>query len=165
MHDDHNGGTTRNDRVWTLLTVAVIAVVVVGLGALYLRANTGPGAHSGAAPLPAMFDGAPATLDDAKAKAGEGGLVFAFATADWCAPCQHFKRTTLVDPAVEAWVRAHATPVYVDVDQNPQDTTTLGVRGIPHTALLRADGTVVRTFVGVVPAEELLRSLRDAVGE
>jgi thiol:disulfide interchange protein len=151
-------------NLWTGLTVVVVLVVSGLMGWLYLRANTGPGA-GGVAPTPAMFESAPATLDDALAKAGEKGLVFAFATADWCPPCQHFKRTALVDPAVEAWVRENATPVYIDTDHNQTDAQRLNVSGIPQTTLLRGDGTVLVREVGAMSAEQLLAALRGAVRE
>lgn len=151
-------------RVWTATTVAVVVVMSAALGWLYLRANTGPNA-GGVAPTPAMFEGAPSTLDAALAAAGKDGLVFAYATADWCPPCQVYKRTTLVDPAVEAWVRKHAIPVYVDTDHNAKDAATLGVRSIPQTTLLRGDGTVLVREVGALRADELLAALRGAVGK
>lgn len=162
---DRQSGTGEGpSTLWTGLTVVVVLVVSGLLGWFYLRANTGPGA-GGVAPTPAMFDGAPATLDDALAKAGENGLVFAFATADWCPPCQHFKRTALIDPAVEAWVRKHATPVYIDTDHNPRDAQTLKVNGIPQTTLLRGDGTVLVREVGAMSAEQLLAALRGATNK
>ena len=158
--DQREGGS----NLWTGLTVVVVLVVSGLMGWLFLRANTGPGA-GGVAPKPAMFESAPATLDDALAKAGEKGLVFAFATADWCPPCQHFKRTALVDPVVEKWVREHAVPVYIDTDHNPGDAQRLQVNGIPQTTLLRGDGTVLVREVGAMSAEQLLAALRGAVRE
>lgn len=146
---------------WKLVTGVVVVAVVLALGWLYFGANTGPAA-GGVAPKPAMFENGIETLDDAKAVAGENGLVFAFATADWCPPCQHFKRTALVDPAVERWVSEHATPVYIDTDSNQRDAETLEVRGIPQTTLMTSDGTVLLREVGAIPTDRLLAALRRA---
>ncbi len=151
-------------HLWTGLTVVVVLVVSGLMGWLFLRANTGPGA-GGVAPKPALFERTPATLDDALAEAGANGLVLAFATADWCPPCQHMKRTALVDPAVETWVRENAVAVYIDTDHNQSDAERLNVRGIPQTTLLRGDGTVLMREVGAMSAEQLLAAMRGAANK
>jgi thiol-disulfide isomerase/thioredoxin len=145
-----------------MLTAAVVVIMVGALGWMFLRANSGAG---GVAPKPAMFENGVETLDSAKAAAGPDGLVFAFATADWCPPCQQFKRNALIDPAVEKWVREHATPVYIDVDHNQRDAEALQVRGIPQTTLMTSDGKVLVREVGAMSADQLLAALRGAVKE
>ncbi len=147
-------------RAWNILTALVVAVMVGALGWMFVRANAASG---GVAPKPAMFENGVETLDEAKAAAGKSGLVFAFATADWCPPCQQFKRNALVDPEVEAWVRENATPVYIDVDENQRDAEALQTRGIPQTTLMTGDGRVLVREVGAMSAEELLATLKGAV--
>jgi thiol:disulfide interchange protein len=147
-------------RAWNIMTAAVVAIMVGALGWLFVRSNSGAG---GPAPVPAMFENGVDSLASARAEAGNDGLVFAFATADWCGPCQQFKRNALVDPAVEEWVRANATPVYIDVDQNQRDAEALQVRGIPQTTLMTGDGKVLVREVGAMSADQLLAVLRAAV--
>lgn len=155
-----NGAPSRSEaRAWNILTVVVVAVIVGGLGWMFVRATLAP---VGVAPKPAMFEEGVETLASAKAKAGKDGLVFAFATADWCLPCQQFKREALVDPEVERWVRENATPVYIDVDHNPSDAEALQVRSIPQTTLMTGDGRVLVREVGALSADELLKALKSA---
>lgn len=111
---------------------------------------------------PAMFEGAPVTLRDASQRAGEGGLIFAYATADWCPPCQHYKKTALSDERVAAWVRANATPAYIDIDRNTGDAQTLGASAIPMTVIMNAKGEVLASATGAMPADRLLEMLEGA---
>lgn len=85
-------------------------------------------------------------------------LVLAVATADWCAPCQGYKRGALVDPRVEEWIRTHAEPVYINVDESPSDAAALGVQSIPATFLIR-DGEVIASASGPMSAGALLEWL------
>ncbi len=147
-------------RAWNILTALVVAVMVGALGWMFVRANAAGG---GAAAKPAMFENGVETLEEAKDAAGKDGLVFAYATAVWCPPCQHYKRTTLVDPQVEAWVRENATPVYIDVDHNQRDAEALQARSIPQTTLMTGDGKVLVREVGALSADELLQALKGAV--
>lgn len=116
---------------------------------------------SGTAPVPPMFDLA-TTLEMAEQQASQQKkLVFAYATAEWCGPCQQFKRGALMDARVERWVREHTIPVYVDVDARPAEASRLGVRSIPAVRLLRG-GRLILVADGVVGADELLARLERA---
>jgi len=114
------------------------------------------------APTPPVFDDE-VTLASAvdAAAADEGRFVFAVATADWCAPCQGYKRGALTDQRVERWITDNAVPVYINVDKRPDDAAALGVRGIPATFLLK-DGQVVASASGAMGAERLLGWLDEA---
>ena len=116
-----------------------------------------------AAPTPPVFDEQVtlASAIDAAASADQPRFVFAVATADWCAPCQGYKRGALTDQRVERWIMDNAVPVYIDVDERPDDAAVLGVSGIPATFLLR-DGQVVAAASGAMGADQLLGWLDEA---
>lgn len=112
--------------------------------------------QGGAAKVPGFFATGSTSLDAAVAEAEEEGrLVFALATADWCGPCQVYKKNALSDPRVERWVAANAEPLYLDVDERGEDAARLGVRSIPATFIIK-DGVVVDRIVGVASADQLL---------
>lgn len=128
-----------------LFIIAIVAIAAV----IFLRPVS-------KAEMPALFAGSPASLDAAMSRAeSEGRVVFAYATADWCGPCQHYKKNTLSDPRVEEWVAANAVPVYIDVDRAGEDAQRLEVSGIPATFIIR-DGVILDRAVGVVPPDTLL---------
>ncbi|MEO1129942.1 MAG: thioredoxin family protein [Planctomycetota bacterium] len=126
----------------------VLVVVTVALINVILRGNV--------APTPPLFaDGFTLTQAIAKAQ-GTDRPVIAVASANWCGPCQTYKRTALSDPRVTDWVGANAVPVYIDVsDGIPAEAVPLNIQPIPATFVLR-DGEVVASFAGALPADDLL---------
>lgn len=134
--------------------VFTIAIVLVA-GFIILR-PTKP------APTPALFASGAANLDEAIARAEtEGKLVYAFATADWCGPCQSFKKGALSDPGVSAWIEENAVPVYIDVDQAPDDAQRLNVGGIPASYIIK-DGEIVSSVAKAISADALLSWLQQS---
>jgi len=130
----------------------LLAAVVV------IRAAVG----GGVAPTPPMFDTS-VTFDEAMAASAQTGKpVFAFVTADWCGPCQVFKRGALAEPRVVERVREATVPVYIDADAHPDLVQRLGVSGFPSVLLLR-DGRVVDARTGVMSAPGLLAWLDGGV--
>ncbi|HSL17980.1 MAG TPA: DUF3187 family protein [Methylomirabilota bacterium] len=106
-----------------------------------------------------------ADLESARQRAVDAGtpVVIVFA-ADWCPSCRLFRRTTLVDPAVQAYAE-EVIWVAVDVDRHPATARAWGVRATPELLFVKPDGTVVDRALGVTSAEELadrLRALVDA---
>ncbi|MEM1423766.1 MAG: thioredoxin family protein [Planctomycetota bacterium] len=92
-------------------------------------------------------------------------VVVAIATADWCPPCQTYKRNALVDERVERWMRENAVAVIVDTTDrqapNP-DAAALGVRSIPATYVINADAQIVTHATGALTADDLLTMLDTA---
>lgn len=131
----------------SLLTFGIVLLgAVVGLRFLM-------GGH--VAPKPGMF-ASNVTFEQAIAQSGQSGKpVFAFVTADWCGPCQHFKREALSDSRVTERVTSATIPVYIDSDAHPDIAERLGVQGIPMVAILR-DGEIIGKQTGAVSAENLL---------
>ena len=120
----------------------------------------------GVAPKPALFAGSAATLVDALQQAQtEHKVVFAFATADWCGPCQIYKRGALADPRVAAWVKEHAKPVYINIDKEQSEAAALAVAGIPATMILTPEGKMVGRIEGAFGADALIRWLDAALAQ
>jgi thiol:disulfide interchange protein len=139
----------------------VLLALVIGLASwIAIRALLGGGV--GATPTPAVFS-AGRTLDDAIAESkSKGTPVVAFATADWCPPCQTMKRSTLLDTRVEAYLKGKTIPVYVDVDRDPKAAGRLGVTGIPATVIIAGDTVVARTS-GLLSVDDYMSFVEAAV--
>lgn len=107
------------------------------------------------APTPPVFEER-LTLEQGVERAEKHGkLVIAYGSASWCGPCQTYKRTTLVDAGVVAWIRRNAEPVYVNVDRQQTQAQQLGIASIPVTILLK-DGKEVARLTGAASAEEFM---------
>ncbi|HZW08578.1 MAG TPA: thioredoxin fold domain-containing protein [Phycisphaerales bacterium] len=138
-------------------TVGFIAVCILALAVIRQRLG-------GPAAVPGAF-AAHVALDDALAEsAASGKPVLAFATADWCGPCQSFKRGALADERVEAWIAEHTLPAYVDLTDGDEPEAQeaarlLAVASVPALILLR-DGEIVARLEGAVGADRLLEWLR-----
>lgn len=140
-----------NGTRWGNLIVGGLAVVAV-LVITQLMLAGGP------APLPGGFDEG-RTLAAAEAEAEQAGKpVLVLVHADWCGPCQTFKRGALSDPQVGRWIAEHTVPVAVDAGGDPAAASALGVRVLP-TLLLRRGGRTVDVREGVSSATRLLRWL------
>lgn len=115
------------------------------------------------APVPAVFSD-DLTLDAAMQQSASTGLpVLAVATADWCGPCQAYKRGALADERVAGVIRRRTIPVYVNIDEDPDAAQRLGVSSIPATYLI-ADGQVVGSFNGNRSADALIGWLENHTG-
>ena len=76
------------NRLFNILGIASAIIVAI----LLIQRLAG----GGVAPTPEVFQGR-SSLDAAISEAAKSDkVVFAFATADWCPPCQQMKRTLLI---------------------------------------------------------------------
>ncbi|MEL6797919.1 MAG: thioredoxin family protein [Planctomycetota bacterium] len=107
--------------------------------------------------LPEVIASGPALAAAITAGASESRDVVVFATADRCAPCQQYKKSTLNDPVViEVLGRPGLIVTHVEVDHEPEVADALlGSRAIPMTYLFR-DGERLAELRGQRSAEELL---------
>ncbi len=109
------------------------------------------------APTPEIFlEGV--TLLEALDRANEQDkAVFAVVTADWCGPCQSYKRSALADERVQAWLTENAVAVMLDADTlQHSDEMLLNFGGsIPATTLL-IDERAVGTLEGSIGAGALM---------
>lgn len=133
-------------------SVLILIVVIALCVAVFI-------VRPGHAPIPPVFSQR-LSLPDAAARAAQSGRpVLVFATADWCGPCQQFKRTTLVDPAVADWITQNAVPVYLDVDRSQDLAGGLSIMSIPTSIMMR-DGQAVSRLSGAVGVDEYLAWLK-----
>ncbi len=91
------------------------------------------------APTPEAFAGALSLGDALDEAAKTGKPVLAFVTADWCPPCQKFKRGALIDKDVARWILDNTHPVLVDATKANPDASRLGVEAIPTLVMIRDD--------------------------
>lgn len=107
-------------------------------------------AGGGVAPTPEVFQGR-TSLEAAIAEAAKSDkIVLAFATADWCGPCQQMKRSVLVEPSIVAQINRDFLPVYVDIDKDNAAANRLAAYSIPATVILK-DGKQVARVEGLLP--------------
>ena len=145
----------------SLRASAPVLFGLVGVLGIWVLIKTTIGG-GGVAPVPAAFEKG-LTLDAAIAQSKTSGQpVVAFATADWCGPCQQMKRGALADARVEGFLRGRTLAVYVDVDVDRAAAGKLSVTGIPATVVIAGD-TVVSRVSGVMSPVDYLSYLTAAV--
>ena len=84
----------------------------------------------------------------ARAKA-EGKVVLVDTYAEWCAQCHELDEKTWPDPAVQAWIQAHAIPVRIDTDKvRPDLAPKLGIGSYPTVLVLDAEGRELKRSLG-----------------
>ncbi len=148
--------TTKKTGFGSFLRAAVpVAVILVALVVLINALASGR-----TAPVPSAF-AAGASLDEAVVRAREEGrVVFAVATADWCGPCQSYKRGALANERVASWLEANGAPVVIDVTSGPTPVSDrLAVTQIPASFVINGAGEVVARWTGELSASELRERL------
>jgi thioredoxin len=84
------------------------------------------------------------------------GVVLVDFWAEWCGPCRRI--APIVDQLATEY-EGRATVGKMNVDENPNvPTSRFQVRGIPTLVVLK-NGQLVDTIVGLVPKEEIVRTL------
>jgi thioredoxin-like negative regulator of GroEL len=130
------------NRLFNILGVASAIIVSI----LLIQSLAG----GGVAPTPPVFQGR-TSLEDAITEASKADrVVLAFATADWCPPCQKMKRTLLVEPSLVAQINRDFLPVYVDIDKDTAAAQRLAAFSVPCTVILK-DGKQVARMEGLIP--------------
>lgn len=134
-----------------LLKQLVVGTLLIALFSAFVFMRSRP------APTPEVFLEGVTLLDALDRASDEGKPVFAVVTADWCAPCQNYKRSALADERVQAWLRENTIPIMLDADTlQRSDAMLLNFGGsIPATALL-IDERTVGTLEGSMGAGVLL---------
>lgn len=133
--------------------VPFVLALVVAFAVITAMRNT-------PAPTPGVF-AAEAELNGALSASAESGKpVLAYFTADWCGPCQQFKRDTLANDRVAGVIDEKTIPVYIDIDENGTAASQYRVQGVPTTLLIR-DGEVIARAVGYANPDDFIAFIED----
>jgi len=143
-----------------LVNVLFVVALVAGVGFFAWRGLV----QGQPAPSPAVFNTAVSYPESVQRSKAEHKPVFLVATADWCGPCQLYKRGALASPEVERFVTEKMIPVALDVTNQSRDAADLEIESIPATIIL-IDGKEVDRRVGALSEEKLLAWLRATVGD
>jgi len=148
-------------------TLGLICVVALSAGVVPGLVEIGPAramAHSDdddLAPAPSFTR---AGFEQAKAAARAAGrpLVAVF-TASWCGPCHVMNRTVWRERGMDAWIRANAVAVLVDIDQDKAAARSFGVQAVPTTIVL-VDGQIADRTTGMRDAQSMVNWLARSAG-
>lgn len=142
-----------------LMDGALIGLLVVVSGFVLVR-TVWSGRH---APTPVVFE-AGYSFEEAKRVSAESGKpIFVVASADWCGPCQTYKRGALSNDAVQEAIGATFVAAYVNVDEQPNAAAELSVMSIPLTAII-LNGEIVKRVEGAMSTRQLLEVAREYGG-
>jgi thioredoxin 1 len=79
--------------------------------------------------------------------------------AEWCGPCKML--TPIIDQLSEE-MKATVKIVKMNIDDNPESPSTLGVRSIP-TLMIFKDGKQVASKVGALPKNTLMEWINSSI--
>lgn len=138
--------SSRASGKWLLLLLILIG------GLFAVRQLIGPGN--------AMADWRTDWEEGLQQAESSGKPILALFTADWCSPCQQFKKDVLCDSEVAARLRNEFTLVKVDLTErngpSSQTAATYGVSGIPTLIRFDASGKQVDRVSGGLPKDIFL---------
>ena len=142
--------TSQKIALFTALGVAGI-VAMIWLNSSEVPRNAGGPSHSDISWL-TDYD---AALALARAD-GKQIVIDFFAT--WCGPCKMMEQDTFTDEEVQKRVEDFVA-LKIDVDQQQDMARRYGVRGLPTTMVIDAEGQPVATAVGYLDPDRFLKLL------
>lgn len=144
-NEGSNVATKASRRSSLLWGGALMLVLIVWAGAFAMR-------HGGE---PVELQGWSQDFSEAQSQAVQADApMLVLFTADWCGPCQSFKREVLTKPDAQAAVGEGFVPVKVDLTSGDPGSENIavaeryGVRGIPTLLALNPDGEPISAFNG-----------------
>lgn len=152
------GTKSARTRAFSKMDSIFLVVIVASIVAVVLTRS-----NQTNAPHPEVF-AQNVTLEDATALSAETGKpVLVFATASWCGPCQSFKRGALSDPKVAEAINEQAIPVYLDIEEHPEQASMFGVRSVP--TLILTDGRDITRTTGAMNSANTIDWLNRSVAK
>ena len=128
-----------------------IAVILVIASVFLVGRTVFSGGH---APTPELFSNGYSFAQAKSMSEQTGKPIFVVASADWCGPCQAYKRGALADDDVRQAIQSSMIPVYVNVDEDPEAAAELSVYSIPLTAIVQG-GEVKERYEGGLSTSKL----------
>jgi thioredoxin-related protein len=90
----------------------------------------------------------------------EGKKGFISFYADWCKYCKVMEAQTFGNAAVIAYLNRNFIAMKVNSDKETQRAVDFGVRGLPSTWFLTADGKRISNRPGLIPPKDMLNILK-----
>ncbi len=116
------------------------------------------------APMPDVFAGDVRLAEALEQSKETGKPVFALFTADWCGPCQQYKRGSLSESGVASALSDRTIPVYVNIDHEPDDVALMAAMGLSvqylPTSVVISGGEVTSTAVGPQSSSAVLAMIK-----
>jgi thiol:disulfide interchange protein DsbD len=84
--------------------------------------------------------------------------------ATWCAPCRAMDKRTYIHPSVLAQAKNFIL-VKIDIEKAPEEAGRYQVETPPKVVFLKADGSVIASFVGFRDAAGTVRSMKSALSK
>ena len=163
-YDTIENGAAPRPRVSAAPGLLVVALVVLGAAGWAVTQFGGPVVAAAArvvAPVPAATSRPKPSAHRAVSMSGRPTLMMF--TADWCGPCQSFKRTVLAHSKVSAKIDESVRFEKVDLTRrggpNAETAQRYGVRGIPALVLVDTRGREIDRYQGATDPEQFLRWL------
>lgn len=146
-------------RVPSSLKPLLYGLLIVGLFSVVMFMRTRP------APTPEVFRQDLSVTDAIDLASESDRPLLAVVTADWCGPCQNYKRGALASEEVQTWLAENTIAVMFDADtMSRSDAMLLNFAGsIPATAMV-IDGRVVGQFAGTTSADALMDWMKASTG-
>ncbi|MFG0291640.1 MAG: thioredoxin family protein [Phycisphaerales bacterium JB050] len=142
-------------RATSVLKTLLYGLLIVGLlsGVMFMRTRP--------APTPEVFRQDLSVTDAIDLASESDRPLLAVITADWCAPCQSYKRGALASEEVQTWIAENTIAVMFNADtMSRSDAMLLNFAGsIPATAMV-IDGRVVGQFEGTTNSGALMNWMK-----
>lgn len=98
-------------------------------------------------------------LDARSQQKKTGRPILVYVTADYCGHCRRMERDTWSNPDVAQQISENFIALKLDAEKHEELVSKLGVKGLPSTLIVDADGTGSDTIVGYSGPKQMLKTL------